>query len=192
MHLAAFCPRCAAPLVEKIPELDSRPRRVCSKCAFVVYVNPKIAAGTVPVRDGRVALIRRGVEPARGSWTWPCGYVEIDESVEDAAARETREESGLVVRLGGLLGTYSYPVRPEEGPSPTTGLVVMSWATADVEGDLVAGDDAVDAAWFDVAKIPWAELAFDSSRRALEDWIMTTCDPLPRAPSRRAPPPPSS
>ncbi len=109
MHLAAFCPRCAAPLVDKVPELDNRPRRVCPKCAFVVYVNPKIAAGTVPVRDGRIALIRRGIEPSRGRWSWPCGYVEIDETVEEAAARETREESGLVVRLGSLLGTYSYP-----------------------------------------------------------------------------------
>ena len=141
MHLAAFCPRCAAPLVDKVPELDNRPRRVCPKCAFVVYVNPKVAAGTVPVRDGRIALIRRGIEPSRGLWSWPCGYVEIDETVEEAAARETREESGLVVRLGGLLGTYSYPAERGAHPTPTSGLVVLSWATESVEGELVAGDE---------------------------------------------------
>jgi ADP-ribose pyrophosphatase YjhB (NUDIX family) len=185
MHLAAFCPRCAAPLADKIPELDNRPRRVCTKCAFVVYVNPKIAAGTVPVRDGRIALIRRGIEPSRGLWSWPCGYVEIDETVEEAAARETREEAGLVVRLGAPLGVYSYPADRGAGPTPTSGLVVMSWATASVEGELVAGDDAVDAAWFEMSKIPWAELAFESSRRALEDWLRATSGgPPTRAPSR--------
>lgn len=183
MHLAAFCPRCAAPLVEKIPDLDTRPRRVCPKCAFVVYVNPKIAAGTVPVRDGRVALIRRGIEPSRGLWSWPCGYVEIDETVEEAATRETREEAGLVVRLGAMLGAYSYPAKPGVGPTPTSGLVVMSWATGAVDGTLVAGDDAADAAWFEISKIPWAELAFDSSRRALLDWLRATSASPPPAPS---------
>jgi len=174
VHDAAFCPRCAAPLVEKIPDLDSRPRRVCSKCAFVVYVNPRIAAGTAPVRDGRVALIRRGIEPSRGLWSWPCGYVEIDETLEDAALRETREESGLVVRLGKLLGPYSYPVKASDGHTPTTGLVVVSYLTESVEGELVAGDDAADAAWFDLDKIPWTDLAFDSSRRALLDLLRAT------------------
>ena len=173
MHAAAFCPRCAAPLIDKVPDLDSRPRRVCPKCAFVVYVNPKIAAGTVPVRDGRVALIRRGVEPSRGLWSWPCGYLEIDETLEEGAVRETREESGLVVRLDKILGPYSYPVESAAGPTPTTGLVVVSWTTSAVEGELAAGDDAVDAAWFEFDKIPWAELAFDSSRRALQDVLRT-------------------
>ena len=174
MHLAAFCPRCAAPLVEKVPDLDSRPRRVCSKCAFVVYLNPKIAAGTLPVRDGRIAMIRRGVEPSHGKWSWPCGYVEIDETVEEAAQRETLEESGLTVRLSRLLGAYSYPVRGAATHGPTTGLVIMAWATGGVEGELVPGDDAADAAWFQPSKIPWEELAFDSTRRALEDWAKLT------------------
>ncbi len=171
MFRASFCPRCAAALVDRVPAFDNRPRRVCPNCGFVVYVNPKIAAGTVPVRDGQVALIRRAVEPGRGLWSWPCGYVEIDEAVEEAARRETREESGLVVALGGLLGTYSYPVLPEEGPTPTNGLVVLAWSTAAVEGELAAGDDADDAAWFGPDRIPWDDLAFDSSRRALRDFL---------------------
>ncbi len=173
MHLAAFCPRCAAPLVERVPDLDNRKRRVCSKCAFVVYLNPKIAAGTLPVRDGKIAMIRRGVEPSRGKWSWPCGYVEIDETVEEAALRETREESGLVVGIGAMLGAYSYPVRAADQPSATTGLVIMAWPTKSVEGELVAGDDADDAAWFALDAIPWADLAFDSTRRALEDYLRT-------------------
>jgi ADP-ribose pyrophosphatase YjhB (NUDIX family) len=171
MHDAAFCPRCAAPLAARVPDLDSRIRKVCTRCAFVVYVNPKIAAGTLPVRDGRIALVRRGIEPSLGRWSWPCGYVEIDETVEEAALRETREESGLVVALGGLLGAYSYPVRAGEPHGPATGLVVMAWATEAVEGDLVPGDDAADAAWFACDAIPWDDLAFDSTRRALRDFL---------------------
>jgi ADP-ribose pyrophosphatase YjhB (NUDIX family) len=177
---AKFCPRCAAPLVERVPEKDNRPRSVCPECGHVAYVNPKIAAGSVPFRDGKIAMIRRGVEPSLGLWSWPCGYVEIDETVEAAAERETREESGLVVRLGPLLGAYSYPVVPADGPTPTTGLVIMSWATGDVDGDLVAGDDASDAAWFAPDEIPWDELAFDSSRRALRDFLATTSRARPR------------
>lgn len=167
MHRAAFCPRCGAALAEAVPDLDTRPRKVCTACAFVVYDNPKVAAGTLPVRDGRIALIRRGVEPSKGLWSWPCGYVEIDETIEECAARETREESGLVVTLGPLLGVYSYPVRPAEERPPTTGLVVIPYPTLSVEGELVAGDDAVDAAWFEITRIPWEDLAFDSTRRAL-------------------------
>ena len=184
LHAATYCPRCATPLVERVPEFDNRTRRVCPKCGFVVYVNPKIAAGTVPVRDGRIAMVRRGIDPGRGLWSWPCGYVEIDESVEEGALRETREECGPVVRLGPLLGAYSYPVRTADVHSATTGLVVMAWATTGAEGDLAPGDDAADAAWFDVAKIPWDELAFDSSRRALADWLgATSRGPGPSRPS---------
>ncbi|MCG3135688.1 MAG: NADH pyrophosphatase [Planctomycetes bacterium] len=169
MFEARFCPRCATELVDAVPELDSRSRRLCRKCGFIAYLNPKVAAGTVPVRDGKVALIRRGVEPARGAWSWPCGYVEIDETVEEAAARETREESGLSVRLGPMLGAWSYPVRGGERPSQTTGLLVMSWISDDVEGSLLAGDDADEARWFPFDEIPWPDLAFDSTRRALKE-----------------------
>lgn len=168
MHLARFCPRCAAPLADRVPPLDSRLRRVCTACGFVLYVNPKIAAGTVPVRDGRVALIRRGIEPGLGLWSWPSGYVEVDETVEDAAVRETLEETGLRVALRDFLGIYSYP---STGPDPLhlpAGVVVVGWLAEVVSGDLTAGDDAVDAAWFDVDRVPWSELAFDSSRRGLE------------------------
>ncbi len=181
MHQAAFCPRCAGALADLVPALDSRPRRVCTRCAFVLYLNPKLAAGTVPVRDGRIALVRRAVEPAVGLWTWPCGYVEIDETVEEAARRETLEESGLVVGLGDLLGAYSYPVPAGGSFTPTNGLVILAWATQTLEGELVAGDDAAEAAWFRPDEIPWDALAFESSRRALEDVLRRLSGPASRA-----------
>jgi ADP-ribose pyrophosphatase YjhB (NUDIX family) len=144
---------------------------VCVRCGHVLYLNPKVAAGTLPVRDGRVALIRRGVEPGLDLWSWPCGYVEIDEEVEQAAVRETLEETGLRVGLGDLLGLYSYPVEPGTEQTLTTGLIIAAWETTSVEGELAAGHDAADADWFALDDVPWDRLAFDSSHRALRDLL---------------------
>jgi ADP-ribose pyrophosphatase YjhB (NUDIX family) len=175
MRQAAYCPRCAAPLVDRVPPLDNRARKVCGACGFVVYLNPKVAAGTVPVHGGRIGLIRRGVAPGIGLWSWPCGYVEIDETIEAGALRETYEETGLRVALEGLLGAYSYPVTGDPADTAalgsSTGLLVLCWAAVRLEGELVAGDDADDAAWFRPEDLPWPELAFDSSRRALDDFL---------------------
>ena len=172
MRASRFCPRCAAPLVRRVPPDDDRTRDVCSACAFVVYMNPKIAAGTVPrAADGRIALIQRGIEPGRGAWSWPCGYVEMDETVEQCAVRETREECGLDVVLGPLLGIYSYPATEREGAISGTGMVIVCFA-ADVRGgSLAAGDDAQAAAWYNPEEVPWGALAFDSSRRGLRDHL---------------------
>ena len=176
MLRSRFCPLCATPLEHRIPEFDDRIRHVCPACGFVLYMNPKIAAGTIPVgRDGRIALIRRGVEPGLGKWSWPCGYVEMDEDVPSCAVRETREESGLDIELGALLGLYSYPASETEtaGDVSPTGIVVVCYrARVTTATDvLVAGDDATDAAWFTPNELPWDDLAFDSSLRGLRDFL---------------------
>jgi len=174
---ARFCPLCAAPLVRKIPEQDDRPRHVCSLCGFVLYVNPKAAAGTVPrASDGRVALIRRGVEPGIGKWSWPCGYVELDETVPECAVRETREETGLAVELGELLGIYSYAAGCEEGLHAGTGMIIICYAAAATGGEIMAGDDAQEARWFAPNEIPWDLLAFDSSQRGVRDELRRAGD----------------
>jgi ADP-ribose pyrophosphatase YjhB (NUDIX family) len=137
-------------------------------------MNPKIAAGTIPLGpDGRIALIRRGVEPGLGKWSWPCGYVEMDEDVPRCAVRETREESGLAIDLGPLLGLYSYPASVTEavGDVSPTGIVIVCYRAKATDTVLVAGDDATEAAWFGPDEIPWDDLAFDSSRRGLSDFL---------------------
>lgn len=169
-----FCAQCGTALITDTPPLDDRPRRLCPRCGHVAYVNPKLAAGTVPVRDGHVALIRRGVPPRVGFWSWPCGYVEIDETIETCAVRETREECGLTVELGPMLGLFSYPRIEPPGPADPAlregalgGFVIACFATTSAEGSIVAGDDATEAEWFPLDAVPWDLLAFRSSHDGL-------------------------
>jgi ADP-ribose pyrophosphatase YjhB (NUDIX family) len=168
VHLARYCLRCAGDLVDRIPPDDTRLRRVCVLCGYVSYMNPKLAAGTVPWHDGRIALIRRGIEPGLGLWSWPSGYVEVDETVEAAAVRETREETALAVTLGPFLGIYSFPALGQDPLREPAGVVVVGWLAQVDDGELLAGDDAAEAQWFAPEDIPWDQLAFASSRLGLE------------------------
>ena len=98
--------------MRRIVSRDMREYPVCSGCGFVCYLHPKIVAVTIPVRDGRVLLTRRAIEPAHGLWTFPGGYVDWGESVTGAARREMREEVGLDLEPDGLVGIYSYADAP--------------------------------------------------------------------------------
>jgi len=107
-----YCPRCGGGLDKRIVKPSEPKRLVCQACSFIFYQDPKVVAGTVIMLDGGIVLLKRGVEPALGKWVFPGGYVDRGESVQDAAVRETREESQLEVRLGPLLNVYSYPHSP--------------------------------------------------------------------------------
>jgi ADP-ribose pyrophosphatase YjhB (NUDIX family) len=106
--------------------------------------------------------LKRGVEPALGKWVFPGGYVDRGESVQEAAIRETKEESQVDVKLGPLLNVYSYPRTPN---------VIVVYTAVVVGGELAAGDESVEASLFAPDNIPWTELAFDSTRDALSDYI---------------------
>src|SRR5918998_3342991 len=94
-----FCPLCGSDLQEVLLETEHRPRLVCGDCGHILYINPKVVSGTLPVQDGKVWLLRRGIEPRAGYWTHPAGYQEWDETTEEAAIRETREEIGCDVSI---------------------------------------------------------------------------------------------
>jgi len=107
-----FCPRCGGGLDRRVVKANEPKRLVCQACSFIFYQDPKVVAGTVFTLDGGIVLLKRGVEPALGKWVFPGGYVDRGESVQDAAVRETKEESQLDVKLGPLLNVYSYPRSP--------------------------------------------------------------------------------
>jgi len=157
-----YCPRCGGGLEKRILKVIEPARLVCEKCSFIFYLDPKVIAGTIFTINGRVALLRRGVEPAFGKWVFPGGYVDRGESVRDAAIRETREEANVEVRLRGLLNVYSYPRSPN---------VIVVYAAEVVSGELQACDESVEARAFGAAEIPWEELGFDSTRDALQDYL---------------------
>ncbi len=152
-----FCRRCGHKLSEK--KIDNKIRPHCASCGFVVYLDPKIAAVVLVSDGGRLVLVRRGIEPAMGRWSFPSGYVDRGEAIEDAAVREVKEETGLDVKLGGLIGLYSRSGSP-------VALAVFSARV--VGGRLEAGSEAQDAAWFSADDLP--PLPFPHDEQILKDW----------------------
>lgn len=138
-------------------------RQACPNCGYVHYVNPVPAVGILIEMDGGVVLIERRHPPHRGEWTLPSGFIEADESAEEAAIREAEEETGLKVEIIELAGVNSFP----EGP-PMSGIMVFFRARA-VGGELCAGDDAADARVFLPEEMPL--LPFRTHREAMAEWL---------------------
>jgi len=159
-----YCPKCGGQLDKKIVKATEPKRLVCQACSFIFYQDPKVVAGTLFTLNGGIVLLQRGVEPALGKWVFPGGYVDRGESVQDAAVRETKEESQLDVQLGPLLNVYSYPRSPN---------VIVVYTDEVIGGSLTAADESTDARVFAPDELPWHELAFDSTREALKDYIRT-------------------
>jgi 8-oxo-dGTP diphosphatase len=158
-----FCPACGGRLAGRMLKSGDPERLVCEACAFVFYMDPKVAVGTIiRTDDGRVVLVRRAIEPGYGLWVFPGGYVDRGEQLLDAALREAREESGLEVRIDGLLNVYSYG-----GAAP----IIIVYAATFVGGELCTDEECLEARLFAPDEIPWNELAFRSTREALEDYF---------------------
>lgn len=156
-----FCPLCGGKLTIRKMKPEEPERLVCGNCAFVYYIDPKVAAGTVTLQEGRIVLIKRALTPGYGKWVIPGGFVDRGETLEGAAIRETLEETGLQVRLTSLLNVYSYP--------GNTVIVVVYCAEA-MGGILAPSDEALEIGLFSYEDLPWSELAFPSTRDALTDF----------------------
>ena len=158
-----FCPACAGTLELRRLKAGDPMRHVCTTCGQVIYLDPKVAVGTIIGDDqGRVLLVRRAIEPGYGLWVFPGGYVDRGEEVTAAAIREASEEAGLDVRLDGLVNIYSYPGRP---------LVVIVYAATSLGGELCVDEEGLEAQWFAPADIPWNQLAFQSTRDGLTQYL---------------------
>jgi 8-oxo-dGTP diphosphatase len=163
METFRFCPSCGGPLASRSLKTGEPDRLVCGRCDYVFYLDPKVAVGTI-VDDGqgRVLLIRRAIEPGYGRWVFPGGYVDRGEPVEAAALREALEESGLVVRLLGLVDVYSY-----QGRVP----IILVYAASYVSGEIRLDEEGLEARWFPSSEVPWDELAFRSTSEGLRDYL---------------------
>jgi 8-oxo-dGTP diphosphatase len=160
-----FCPVCAAPLEPRVLKTAEPTRLVCTgaTCGFVFYLDPKLAVGTiVRMPDDRIVLTRRAIEPGYGRWVFPGGYVDRGEEIRTAALREAREEAGIDIVIDGLVGIYSYP---------GTTVVIVVYRAHWTAGTLALDDESSEVGLFETQAIPWAELAFPSTRDSLRDYI---------------------
>jgi 8-oxo-dGTP diphosphatase len=140
----------------------------CDRCGRIVYPAAKPTAGALVMRDGRVLLVRRGVEPGRGKWDIPGGFLEPDELPQEGAIRELREETGLAITPTALLGFYvdDYPY----GPPGNVEKVLIVYFLATAAGEARPDDDAEAIGWFAPGELPApGDLAFPHLARALDD-----------------------
>ena len=179
-----FCPHCGGHLSERLLETEDRPRLVCDQCQRILYLNPKVVAGLIIHRRGRLLLLRRSIEPRYGTWTFPAGYMEIDETAEQAAVREAEEEVGLKVKAGPLVGVYSRPA------PASPGIIVVVFQGQQPRGRVKTGHEVLEARWFALDEIPWDDLAFPTTHLALRDWLRARRDSRrrPQRAARRRPP----
>ena len=154
-----FCASCGFGMATR--SIRGVPRRVCEHCAHIHYAEPKVAVGVAVFRDDRLLLVRRTMEPGRGRWALPGGYLDVGEDPRVAAAREAVEEAGVEVTVGEVIDVFANPV--DEG-----GAVFVLFAATWRSGEPVAGDDADAAQFFRRDGLP--EIAFASTAHAIERW----------------------
>lgn len=155
----AFCPACAAPVTQRLPsDGDTRERAICTACHTVHYQNPLNVVGTLPVWQGQVLLCKRNIEPRKGLWTLPAGFMELGESTAQGAARETREEAGAEFELHGLISVISVP---------RVGQVHLYHLARLTSPVFAPGHETQEARLFAQADVPWDDLAFGTVRETL-------------------------
>jgi ADP-ribose pyrophosphatase YjhB (NUDIX family) len=158
-----YCSRCGARLWATLVDTEDRERLYCPECGWITYVNPRLVVSTLPVTDdGALVLLRRGIEPAYGTWAQPGGFLEVDETVHQAAVRETLEETGLVVQPGEIVGLYS---RLEAA------VVVVAFEARIVAGEAAPTIEALEVAPFRPEEIPWSGIVLKTTLWMIRDWV---------------------
>jgi ADP-ribose pyrophosphatase YjhB (NUDIX family) len=155
-----FCAACGHSIEERLA--FGRLRPVCPDCGWVHFEDPKVAAGVLVVEDGKVLLIRRAIDPQRGRWSLPAGFVDSDEDPRRAAQREALEETGLEVETTGVLDVFSGREHPAGAD------IILVFTARPRGGELRPGDDADAVGFFGPQELP--DLAFEATRRSLEVW----------------------
>lgn len=156
-----------------VPEGDNRTRLVCPDCGYIQYDNPKVVVGAVCTWEDKILLCRRAIEPRLGYWTFPAGFMELDESTAEGAAREVWEEARAKVEIDGLLGIYDIPHISQ---------VYVVYRAHMTTPAFAPGPESEDVALFDWEDIPWDDLAFSSVVWALRQFREGTGPTFTRAP----------
>jgi ADP-ribose pyrophosphatase YjhB (NUDIX family) len=155
-----FCTACGGPTASRVPDGDDHARQICERCGEVHYVNPKVVVGAVCALDDRLLLCRRAIDPRKGYWTIPAGYMELAETVEEGAVREAREEAGAEIEIDGLLACYSLK-RIDQ--------VQLLFAARLRRPEVEAGPESLEVALVRWGDVPWDELAFPTVHWVLEE-----------------------
>lgn len=154
----AYCPRCATPLVTHL--VGDKPRRVCPECGYIHFTDPKVGVGVLVAHEGKILLVRRTMNPERGKWSIPAGFLDHGDDPQATAIRETLEETNLHVAIEELLDVYHNP--PQQGGAS----IFILYRARLLGGQLRPGDDADAAAFFAPDELP--EIAFASTRAAIQ------------------------
>jgi ADP-ribose pyrophosphatase YjhB (NUDIX family) len=157
-----FCSACGAPITMLTPVGDHLPRAVCTVCQEIHYVNPKVVVGCVPQFEGRVLLCRRAIEPRKGFWTMPAGFMENGETAREGARRETLEETQAVATIGELITMMSIPMMSQ------VHMMFRAQLQSDHHG---ATTESSEVRFFSEAEIPWGELAFPTVQHTLKHFF---------------------
>ncbi|MBW1838554.1 MAG: NUDIX hydrolase [Deltaproteobacteria bacterium] len=162
MGVKKFCPYCGQRVIEKT--FGRRVHGYCVKCDMIHYENPLPAVAVLVLNSkDQLLLVKRSVEPAKGTWCLPGGFIEVDESIEEAAVRELEEETGIKGEIEGLVDFFS------QRSQDYRAILIFGYRVKILGGELKAGDDAQEAGFYDLDKLP--PIAFLSHKRLIEKGV---------------------
>lgn len=160
--LIKFCTQCGHAMTRQIPQDDDHVRAVCESCGHVHYENPKMVVGTIPVFQDRILMCKRNIEPRKGCWTLPAGYLENEESVQQGAVRETLEETRVKVRILAPYRMFNILFVDQ---------IYLMFIAELLSQDFGPTTESTDVRLFSKSDIPWDEIAFDVIRETLDDYF---------------------
>ncbi len=163
-----FCSQCGKEVEQRIPQGETLTRAVCPSCQTIHYQNPKMVAGCIPEWNDQILLCRRAIEPRLGFWTFPAGFMELGESIEEAAARETLEEAQAHVAIHSLFALFSLPHVSQ---------VYVVYRAVLQDLNFGPGEESLDVQLMPIEAIPWDHLAFPVIRETLDRYVKNRSHP---------------
>lgn len=162
-----FCPSCGAAVNYTVPQGDNRARAVCTGCATIHYQNPRLVVGTVPTWQDKILLCKRAIEPRKGFWTLPAGFMENGESSSEGALRETIEEAGANVVIERLFSVIDVPHVHQ---------VHLFYLAPMQSPEFSGGEESLEVKLFSLSEIPWSDLSFPTVSQTLK-WFVAQPPP---------------